>query len=274
MRIAIVAPACRIDEDVAAQVEALAARDFPGMVLFFHPQCFGDHGHFAGDDATREDAFVEVANDPAFDAVWFARGGYGSCRLASAAIARLDSAAGDKAYLGYSDTGMLLAGLYKSGIGRPAHGPMPADLKRRGGEAAVARSLRWFASGDQAGSDMAPQAAFNLTVLSHLLGTSLEPNLAGHVLSLEDIDEHLYGIDRALFHVTSSPAIRRVKGIRQGRFAVAQNDRPFFPDAGEGDVEAIFTHWCEASGIAYLGSADIGHDADNKIIPFGPGSPT
>ena len=29
-------------------------------------------------DAARADALVEFGNDPAFDAVWFARGGYGA----------------------------------------------------------------------------------------------------------------------------------------------------------------------------------------------------
>lgn len=271
MRIAIIAPACPIDEDVASRVKELAARDFMGVELVFHRQCFLEHGHFAGDDAVREEAFVRVANDPSFDAVWFARGGYGSCRFATRAIARLASAAGDKVYLGYSDTGVLLAGLYKQGVGKPVHGPMPADIRRKDGEAAVARSLGWLADGDRGGNE-APQAAFNLTVLSHLLGTPLEPDLTGHVLSLEDVDEHHYRIDRALFHVTSSPAIGRVKGIRQGRFAVAENNRPFFPEPGGQDVDAIFRHWCTASGIAYLGRADIGHDAANAIVPFGPGA--
>jgi muramoyltetrapeptide carboxypeptidase len=28
-------------------------------------------------------------------------------------------------------------------------------------------------------------------------------------------------------------------------------------------------HWCANAGIAYLGRADIGHDAENKVVPFG-----
>ncbi len=28
-------------------------------------------------------------------------------------------------------------------------------------------------------------------------------------------------------------------------------------------------HWCAVSGIAYLGRADIGHDIENKVVPFG-----
>ena len=123
MRIAVVAPACPIDPAIADAVTALAAERFAGAEIMFHPQCFLRSGHFAGDDRTREDAFVTVANDPGLDAVWFARGGYGTCRMAERALERLESAAGDKAYLGYSDLGMLLGGLYAAGIGRPAHGP-------------------------------------------------------------------------------------------------------------------------------------------------------
>ncbi len=60
------------------------------------------------------------------------------------------TAARSKAWLGYSDTGYLLAGLYRAGIGRPAHGPMPVDMRRDGGEAAVRRALRWL-RGDSLG---------------------------------------------------------------------------------------------------------------------------
>ncbi len=261
MRIAVVAPACPVDRETAARVNAIAARDFADVALVWHPQCFLEHGHFAGHDQVRENAFVEVANDPAVDAVWFARGGYGSCRMAERALARLEGTAGDKAYLGYSDLGMILAGLYKQGIGRPVHGPMVADVRRDGGEAAIARALRWLTTGGAA-YDGPPRVAFNLTVLAALIGTPLQPDLADHVLLLEDIDEHHYRIDRAMFQVTS--AFPDLAGIGRGRFVVPTNNRDFGADVGE-----IFGHWCDVSGIAYLGIADIGHDADNSIVPFG-----
>ena len=59
--------------------------------------------------------------------------------------------------------------------------------------------------------------AFNMMVFSQLLGTSLQPDLDGHVLLLEEVSEYMYRIDRSLFHITSNPAIRRVAGIRLGR---------------------------------------------------------
>jgi muramoyltetrapeptide carboxypeptidase len=155
MRIAIVAPSCTLDPSVAARVKALA----PAADLSFHPQCFLSDGHFAGDDAARVAALVEVANDPSFDAVWFARGGYGACRVAEEALNRFGPEARSKAYLGYSDAGFLLAGLYARGIGRVAHGPMPSDIVRDGGEAAVLRALDWFANPDAHGADDVEEAA-------------------------------------------------------------------------------------------------------------------
>ena len=33
--------------------------------------------------------------------------------------------------------------------------------------------------------------------------------------------------------------------------------------------EEIVRYWCAKAGIAYLGRADIGHDVENKVVPFG-----
>ena len=33
--------------------------------------------------------------------------------------------------------------------------------------------------------------------------------------------------------------------------------------------EEIARDWCVRTGIPYLGRADIGHDAANKVVPFG-----
>jgi muramoyltetrapeptide carboxypeptidase len=102
-------------------------------------------------------------------------------------------------------------------------------------------------------------------VLSCLLGTALEPDLAGAELLLEEVSEQHYRIDRALFHVTASANVRSVARIRLGRVGdILDND----PEWG-GDELAIFEDWCARSGIAFGGRADIGHDAANKVVPFG-----
>ena len=264
-RIAICAPSRSITPEDAARVTALAA-DYPGLDLHFHAQCFLNEGHFAGSDAARRAALIECANDPAFDAVWFARGGYGANRIAQDAVAAFGPAAQGKAYLGYSDTGYLLAELYRAGIGQPVHAPLVADIRREGGDDAVRRSLAWLA-GDRSGlepsADSAPFAAFNLTTLAMLCGTPLMPALTGHVVLVEEVSEYLYAVDRLFFHATAQ--LGGIAGLRLGRIGqVPENDVPFGHDA-----EAIARFWCDRSAIPFLGTADIGHDVDNKIVPFG-----
>ena len=271
MRIGIVAPASRIGQALAEQVSALAASLYGERVqLHFHPQCFLSSGHFAGTDAERTGAFVEIANDPSFGALWFARGGYGSCRLLEQALPQLAQEAANKTYMGYSDTGALLAGLYAKGFCSIVHGPMPADLKREGGAKAVTRALRYLVEGandtfEPSAIATGPSSAFNITILSQLLGTPYEPDLTAHILMLEEIDEHMYRIDRSLFHITSNPRIGKVAGIRLGRCSQIPSNHV---DFGEDEVD-IVKRWCSQSGIPYLGRADIGHDVENKVVPFG-----
>lgn len=267
--VGVVAPAARLDPVLAEKALMMAGAMANGPHLLIHPQCHLSDGHFAGDDDARAGAFLDIANDPHFDAVWIARGGYGSCRIAERVLSQLNQYAREKIYLGYSDAGFLLAGLYAQGC-RVAHGPMVGDLTRPGGEAAVQRALDWLNTGDPAGLEPSLEpgvkaAAFNMVVLSHLLGTPLEPDLTDHVLMLEEVSEHLYRIDRTMFHLTAHPAIRRVAGIRLGRVS---DILPNEPDFAKTEAE-IVREWCARAAIPYLGRADIGHDADNKIVPFG-----
>ena len=269
-RVGVVAPSSRFGEEAADRVRAIAAAEFPQLEIVFHPQCFLTHNHFAGTDAARAEAFVEFASDPGFDAVWFARGGYGSCRFAEEAIAALAPAARDKAYLGYSDAGFLLAGLYRAGFPDLAHGPMPQDAMREGGEAAVRRALSWLAGRDPESLEPGlergrPHAAFNLTVLTHLLGTALEPDLTDHILIVEDVAEHTYRTDRAMFQLTATPSMRGLAGLRLGRCSDVPENDPAFGDS----EEQVVRFWCEKARIPWLGRADIGHDSANRIVPFG-----
>ena len=270
MKIGICAPSTPFTREDATRVTALAAISHPTAELAFHDQCFAESGHFAGPDAERLEAFVEMANDPAFDAIWFVRGGYGACRIAEDAIGRLKGAAKSKLYMGYSDAGNLLGCLYRNNIGRVVHGPMPADIRRDGGDGAVKRALDWIVHANPAALDPNIQAgeryaAFNLITLAMMAGTPLMPDLKDHIVMVEEVAEYLYGFDRAFFHVTSHLKDAGLAGLRLGRVSdVPDNDRPF----GEG-AEEIAKRWCRKSGIPYLGRADIGHDAGNKVVPFG-----
>src|SRR5438445_12485216 len=111
MRIAVVAPSCTLKREAAEAVQAIVA-ERGDCELVIHPQCFLSDGHFAGPDEARLAALLEVMSDDGFDVVWFARGGYGSNRIAEAALADLPGGARRKLFMGYSDAGFLLAGLH------------------------------------------------------------------------------------------------------------------------------------------------------------------
>jgi muramoyltetrapeptide carboxypeptidase len=268
IRIGVVAPGRALDQSIADRVTAIAGDTAD---LIFHPQCFQRDGHFAGADEARADAFAQFANDPTLDAIWFARGGYGACRLLDLAFDRLGEAARRKTYMGYSDTGFLLAQLAKRGIGRVAHGPMPADILREGGETAVRRAIGFLSgAGGEAGVEpgtlaLGKYAAYNISVLASLIGTVHAPDLSGTTLLIEDVGEYHYRLDRLMFTLTSSETVRAAAGIRLGRCGpIPVNDVDF----GQ-DEEEIARGWCGRNGIAYLGRADIGHDVENKIVVFG-----
>lgn len=294
MRIGIVAPSVYLFPHHVERVSALAAAEFPDAELVWHPQVYARspnlaggetgfvlsdathvpdpmrHGHFAGSDEQRAAAFVEMANRPDIDAIWFARGGYGAGRIASDVLPLLGPHARGKTYMGYSDGGYLLGLLYRAGFPHLCHGPMPVDGGREGGDEAVRRALAWLVRRDPRALEPGLRrgdrhAAFNLVTLAMMVGTPLMPAIAGHVLMVEEVGEYLYSVDRALFAVTTALWRSPPAELRLGRIsAVPENDRPF-----GSDEEAIARDWCQRGGIRYGGRADIGHDVANKVVPFG-----
>ena len=75
----------------------------------------------------------------------------------------------------------------------------------------------------------------------------------------------MYRIDRHFFHVTSNANVRTLRGYPAGALSGHAEERSGVRD----EEEEVARFWCERSGIPYLGRADIGHDSDNKVVPFG-----
>ena len=269
MRIGVVAPASIGNKDAEAPFTAFAALAYPEVDLVVHPQCWETAGHFAGDDARRASAFLEFANDPGFDAIWFLRGGYGSNRLLPLVMPQLGPAARHKSYLGYSDMGFLLGALYARRIGRPCHGPMASDIRRKGGDQTVARSLGWLVRGDrqglEPGLDGRPAAAFNLSILTALIGTPWLPDLTDHVLVIEEVSEPMYRIDRMLWTVGHATQLRGLAGLRLGVVNDIQANEPAWTEP----LEVMIARTAASLGIPYLGRAEVGHSQSNHVVPFG-----
>lgn len=271
MRIAVCAPARSISQAGAARVQAFAALYYPQVELIVDPQSFAEAGHFAGPDTLRAETFLKYANDPAIDALWFGRGGYGSNRILRAVMPELKAAAHDKSYMGFSDMGFLLGALYARRIGRPVHGPMASNVTERSGGVPVGRALGWLVDRDarvlEPTLDGRPAACFNLVILCALLGTPWVPDLTDHILYIEEVGESFYRIDRLLFQMANATQLKGVAGVRLGSVTDVPKDEG--PEQFGETLEQMMDRWCRDMGVPYLGRARVGHDADNMVVPFG-----
>ncbi len=289
-RIGVVAPSVYILPEHMERANAQVAADFPDVELVWHPQVFGRapnevggdtgfvlsdathipdpamHGHFAGSDEQRAAAFIEFANREDIDAIWFARGGYGACRIAADVLPHLSPIARRKTYMGYSDASYMLGLLYRAGFPHLCHGPMVID----GNAGARARALAWLSRRDPASLEPGLKVgekycAFNLISAAMMVGTPLWPDVSGHVLMVEEVGEYLYSVDRCFFALTSAVWRSPPAEIRLGQVTdIKENDRPYGKDA-----EGIARDWCQRAHISYGGRAEIGHYGGNMVVPFG-----
>src|SRR5687767_590039 len=108
-RVALVAPAGPLRGDDELQRAMTNARTL-GWEPVIAEHVLARDGYFAGDDAMRLHDLAQAMRDPHIDAIWCARGGYGSMRLLRD-IEYDAFARAPKALLGYSDITALHAAL-------------------------------------------------------------------------------------------------------------------------------------------------------------------
>ncbi len=182
--------------------------------------------------AARAKALEVALTEPSTDVVMAARGGYGASDLLDLLDWTKLKQVRPKLLVGFSDVSALHSALYTQ-LGWPGlHAPMPATtLWKKNGtqdvEALLANLEKYLGGGETSGS--MPLAAVTkgaparvegklfggcFTVITNLIGTPFFPkSLAGHVLFLEDTDEHPGRLMRAFNQWTLSGALRDVRAV-------------------------------------------------------------
>ncbi|MEE4382519.1 MAG: LD-carboxypeptidase [Pseudomonadales bacterium] len=284
MTVALVTPASNVpeDEDLDAALDLVRSLGFEARPS---PNLRRRRQYLAGTDAERAADLNAAFADPAVDAIFCVRGGYGSARL----LPRLDYAAiaaNPKVLLGYSDiTALLNAIRLRTGL-VTFHGPIagqnfspytyeeyrrvlvageagaiaaPPPIEARPGFVERENRLTRIVPGRAEG----PLVGGNLTLLVHLLGTPFEPDFDGAILFLEDVDEPPYSVDRMLTHLWLSGRLERVAGIAFGKFTEADYDGNTL------SIEEVLRDRCEPLGIPTLRGLMIGHVEDQTVVPLG-----
>jgi muramoyltetrapeptide carboxypeptidase len=284
-RVALVAPAGPLlERDDIARAEALC------RALGYEPvtgdRAGGHYGYFSGTDEERLADLNAALRDPAIDAVWCLRGGYGVTRILDGvdfeALARRP-----RPVIGYSDITALLAAVgRRSGLvsfhGPTARAAMPS-FTRRHFDQVLARPEPpgqleplptatdvLLPQGDRVvplcpGRADGILAGGNLSLLQCLVGTPWFPDLDGALLVLEDVNEDLYRIDRMLAHLRAVGALSRLAGVLAGRFTRC---RRHFDDGSLG-VDQVLAHYFAPLRVPVLLGLPIGHIDDQWTVPLG-----
>lgn len=265
--IAVVAPSHAYDPQRLEQGIAIA-RD-RGHDLHPLPDLLQPHRYFAAPPERRLTDLVTALSDPAFGAVWIARGGSGLMHLL-----------GDLPYhrlprrpvIGFSDVVALHVAL-ASRVGSPViHGPVLHSLPitdepsidhlfalLEGRPVAALAGEAWID-----GRAEGPLVGGNLTLLASTCGTAFQLDARGAVLVLEDIGEHPYRIDRSLQQIGMAGVLDGVAGVAVGTFVGCDPD-----EGADWTMRDVLLEHLEPLGVPVVGGLPIGHGERNRAFPWG-----
>ncbi|MGB3495867.1 MAG: LD-carboxypeptidase [Elainellaceae cyanobacterium] len=235
---------------------------------------YGDRwGYLAGTDVQRRQQLREAWADPDCKGILCARGGWGGARLLEDwRWAEPGQTLQPKWLIGFSDITSLLWSLGIQGVSG-VHGPLLTTLAAEP-EASVERLFDWVERHDfqplqgiswvegQATGQLLPA---NLTVATHLLGSTHQPPLQGVILALEDVGEAPYRIDRMLTQWRLCGLLQQVAGIAVGRFSQCEPPEsvPSF------SVEEVLRDRLCDLGVPVVAGLPFGHDGENATLPVG-----
>jgi muramoyltetrapeptide carboxypeptidase len=236
-------------------------------------------GYLAGTDANRRQQLLDAWQDPECRGILCARGGYGGMRLLEnwTWVVGRDAqpcipTSLPKWLIGFSDITALLWSLSKEGISG-VHAPVLTTLATEPDwsrqrlfdwvEGRPLPSLKGMGWGGGVVKGILLPA--NLTVATHLLNTSIQPNFDGAILALEDVTEAPYRIDRLLTQWRLSGAFTKVKGIALGRFSRCE------PPAKIASltIDEVLRDRLGDLNLPVVSHLPFGHDGVNAALPVG-----
>lgn len=208
-----------------------------------------------------------------YEIVWAFRGGYGAVHLVPALLQA--QAAGQPRLIGYSDITVLHACWRVRGWGSALYGTLSEAMTDSRQAASLMASLKGEAltcSSDtepaarvlRAGAASGPLFTACLVVLANLCGTAAFPDLRGHILAIEDIDERPYAIDFALNQMLLAGKLDGITGLLCGSF-----HHQVAADYGGPTVDEILLGWAVRLGVPAICRLPFGHMDDPLALPAG-----
>lgn len=273
--IGIVAPARKV-----APAEIKAAIDFlekNGFRVAIGKHLFNKHFQFAGTDEERAQDFQEFMDDPEIHAIWCARGGYGSVRI----IDKLNFQhfkEHPKWICGYSDITVFHSHLHALGLAS-LHCTMPIKITNDDFDNMNNRSMIQALTGgilaytmpnssiNRPGMATCEIIGGNLSILYSLLASPSDLQTDGKILFIEDLDEHLYHIDRMMQALKRSGKLDKLAGLIVGGMEDMHNNNPENPFGQT--AEEIVASCCIEYSYPVCYHFPTGHGDNNVALKMG-----
>ena len=269
--VAIVAPAGKVDPALLQPL--LAKLQAWGLHVIVGQHVTSVHHNFAGTDAQRTADLQAMLDDERIHAIICARGGYGTLRI----IDQLNFdkfSAQPKWIVGFSDITVLHAHVNQVHRTQSIHATMAAGFAN---DPDGVESLRKILFGESLhyqepanasnrnGNAQGKLLGGNLSMLNNITGSISTPTLEGNILFIEDLNEHLYHLDRMLLHLKRAGSLSQLAGLVVGGFTeMKDNAIPF----GQ-TVEAIILQHVQAYNYPVAFQFPAGHLDRNLALPLG-----
>ena len=232
-----------------------------------------DNFQLGGTDNERAADFQAQIDDENVQAIWCARGGYGTVRI----IDSLDFTKFKKHpkwIMGFSDVTVLHSQLNVERVAS-LHSIMPFtvptapdEVKETIRKALFCETLSYSIpskSYDVKGTASGELVGGNISILYSLLGSKSAIDTKDKILFIEDLDEYLYHIDRMMYNLKRNGYFEQVKGIIVGSMAdMHDNEIPF----GQNEVQ-IITEIAKDFSIPIAFQFPAGHQSDNRTLILG-----
>jgi muramoyltetrapeptide carboxypeptidase len=226
----------------------------------------------AGSDAERAAGYRELLADPAVDAVFFARGGYGASRI----LRYLDPAeirARPRIHLGGSDLTALFGFLAAQAGLVAMYGPMVALSMAEDGldwESVLRGEVpasHTFAASDvlARGTGSGPLVGGCLSLLASMAGTPEAVSGDGAVLFWEDVGEPTYRLDRMLTQLERSGTFDRLHAMLIGSISTGARGGG---DSPEGVSAWLRERFADAP-FPVVSGFPAGHLPRSRTLPLG-----
>jgi muramoyltetrapeptide carboxypeptidase len=269
-RVGVVAPAgCVERKSLETGVEAIRTA---GFQVELSPNLFASNGYLAGAAEGRAQDLLDFFQRRDIDAIFCARGGFGSVQLLPYLNVKIGSY--PKIFLGYSDVTILLNWLRQSCGLVTFHAPMVAMDLAQGLSAASAAHFWSLLMGEISGWKISLGEVIRpgkveseliggcLSMLVTTLGTPYEIDTQGKLLFLEDVGEKPYRVERMLTHLKMAGKLEDVAGVLFGDFTDCESDGP------RGLREVTIDMFHDVSYPVVMGMK-AGHGPENFALPLG-----